>query len=97
MQRTERVSIDDPCSHAADVTIHEVRRPEAGCQDCLERGGVWVHLRVCLSCGRVSCCDSSPNQHATKHYHTTGHPIITSAEPGETWVWCYPDEAVLAE
>lgn len=89
MPRLEHVRIEAPCGHASALTVHDVTRPAAGCEDCLAIGGGWVHLRVCLSCGRVGCCDSSPNQHATKHYHSTGHPIITSAEPGETWVWCF--------
>jgi uncharacterized UBP type Zn finger protein len=66
-----------------------------GCEDCLRTGASWVHLRMCLACGHVGCCDSSPNQHATKHFRATGHPIIQSAEPGEDWGWCFPDEAEL--
>ena len=93
----QNVHIQAPCAHAAEATVTSVERPAAGCEDCLAMGGRWVHLRVCLTCGRVGCCDSSPGRHATRHYHTTRHPIITSAEPGETWVWCYADEAVLGE
>ena len=63
-----------------------------GCEDCLKIGGRWVHLRLCETCGHVGCCDSSPNRHATKHYHTTQHPIIKSFEPGEVWGYCYPDD-----
>ena len=66
-----------------------------GCEDCLASGGRWVHLRMCLSCGHVGCCDSSPNKHATKHAGDTGHPIVRSFEPGETWRWCYVDEAMV--
>jgi uncharacterized UBP type Zn finger protein len=58
-------------------------------------GDTWVHLRLCLTCGQVGCCDSSKNKHATKHYHQTTHPIIRSFEPGETWRWCYPDELLM--
>ena len=60
-----------------------------------EAGDRWVHLRLCLTCGHVGCCDSSPNQHATKHFHATGHPIMKSAEPGEDWGWCYIDQIQL--
>lgn len=62
------------------------------CEDCVAVGGRWVHLRRCLTCEHVSCCDSSPARHATAHAKATGHPVITSAEPGETWRWCYVDE-----
>lgn len=62
------------------------------CQECLDKGDTWVHLRLCLACGHVGCCDQSKNKHATKHFTTTGHPIVMSLEPGETWKWCYPDE-----
>ena len=95
MKRSESVRIEAPCDHAAGLAVHEVERPAEGCQDCLATGGWWVHLRVCLTCGHVGCCDSSPGKHATGHFRATGHPIITSAEAGETWVWCYAhDEAI---
>jgi uncharacterized UBP type Zn finger protein len=80
----------DTCSHldeAADVTPNSV-----GCEDCLAMHGWWVHLRVCMMCGHVGCCDSSPNKHATAHYHSSGHPLVQSYEPGEEWWWCYVDE-----
>lgn len=96
MAKLEDVLLGSPCAHAKDVHIRGVQRPADGCRDCLESGGRWLHLRVCLTCGQVGCCDSSPNRHATKHFQTTGHPIVTSAEPGETWVWCYVDEAELS-
>ncbi len=93
----ETVRIEEPCEHVATaVTVRQVERPGAGCEDCLRIGGSWLHLRVCLQCGHVGCCDSSPNRHATKHFHETRHPIITSAEPGETWVWCYLDDAAIS-
>lgn len=95
MKKLEAVQIGSPCEHASEVRIHKVARPGPGCEECLASGGRWVHLRACLTCGHVGCCDSSPNRHATKHYHATRHPIITSAEPGETWVWCYRDERNL--
>ncbi|GGO18698.1 hypothetical protein GCM10010116_37620 [Microbispora rosea subsp. aerata] len=63
-----------------------------GCQECLEHGTKWVHLRKCLECGHIGCCDSSPGKHATAHYEETGHPVIRSFEPGEDWRWCYVDE-----
>jgi uncharacterized UBP type Zn finger protein len=59
------------------------------CEDCVKMGGRWLHLRLCLQCGHVGCCDDSPNRHATGHFHATGHPVIRSAEPGEDWRWCY--------
>jgi uncharacterized UBP type Zn finger protein len=83
-----------PCSHLdqiRDVTPD----PPDGCKECLELDDSWVHLRICLTCGHVGCCDNSRNRHATKHFHATGHPIIRSFEPGETWAWCYVDEVYL--
>jgi uncharacterized UBP type Zn finger protein len=64
---------------------------EKGCEECLKLGSRWVHLRECLVCGNVACCDSSIHKHATQHFHATGHPILRSVEPGETWAWCYVD------
>jgi uncharacterized UBP type Zn finger protein len=89
------VDLSQPCEHVSQTKIRTVRRPGAGCEDCLKMGGQWVHLRECLTCGHVGCCDSSPNKHATAHYHATKHPIVSSAEPGEYWCWCYIDERVL--
>jgi uncharacterized UBP type Zn finger protein len=83
------------CTHL-DM-IQKVVPSAQGCEDCLKIGGRWVHLRICLTCGHVGCCDNSPNRHATKHFHETGHPIIQSFEPRERWVWCYIDEAILGE
>jgi uncharacterized UBP type Zn finger protein len=83
----------DTCSHLDE--IQDVTPGAAGCEDCLRGGGSWLHLRLCLTCGHVGCCDSSPNQHATKHYHSTGHPVIRSFEPGEEWAWCYADELLF--
>ena len=65
----------------------------AGCEACLRTGGRWVHLRRCLTCGHVGCCDSSEGRHATRHFHDTGHPVIESAEPGESWRWSYRERA----
>jgi uncharacterized UBP type Zn finger protein len=97
MSTRQAVLITEPCEHAASVKIREVTRPGKGCEDCLKIGARWVHLRECLTCGHVACCDSSPNRHATAHFKASKHPIVTSVEPGETWVWCYVEEAALAE
>jgi hypothetical protein len=78
------------CKHVKE--IKNVTPSANGCEDCLKIGGQWVHLRLCLSCGHVGCCDSSPNHHATKHFHGTKHAIIKSFEPGEDWRWCYVDQ-----
>ncbi len=80
------------CSHLD--TIRDVRPSADGCEECLKMGGTWVHIRECLACGHVGCCDDSKNKHATKHYHATKHPIIRSAQPGEGWKWCYVDQVV---
>ena len=90
------VDLSQPCEHVGETKIRTVHRPAPGCVDCLKIGGQWVHLRECLTCGHVACCDSSPNKHATAHHHATKHPIVTSVEPGEDWCWCYIDEAMLS-
>lgn len=78
------------CSHLDEV-FYET--PSAnGCEDCLRTGSSWVHLRICMTCGYVGCCDSSPNRHASAHWHATRHPVVRSFEPGENWWWCYIDE-----
>ncbi|HYI10049.1 MAG TPA: cation:proton antiporter [Thermoanaerobaculia bacterium] len=82
------------CAHGAAMRA-EVTTAAAGCEECLKSGDTWVHLRICMKCGRVGCCDSSKNRHATRHYEATTHPIIRSWQPGETWAWCYPDERML--
>jgi uncharacterized UBP type Zn finger protein len=83
------------CDHLSAVRQTD---PRAGpCADCVAEGTRTVHLRMCLTCGRVSCCDSSSGKHARRHHEQTGHPLIRSVEPGEHWVWCYPDEAYLSE
>jgi hypothetical protein len=82
------------CSHVAEVTtVKKPRRHE--CEECVKSGGRWVHLRTCQSCGVTLCCDSSPNHHATSHARATAHPVIASAEPGERWLYCYPDDAFV--
>ncbi len=95
MMTPSEVNLSAPCAHTRQITIHSVTRPAVGCEECLKMGSRWVHLRECLSCGHIGCCDSSPNKHATAHYRQTQHPIISSAEPGETWCWCYVDGRVL--
>lgn len=75
--------------------IHPVTPKAKGCEECLKTGDNWVHLRLCLSCGHVGCCDSSTNKHATKHYEASRHPVIQSFEPGENWRWCYPDKLMM--
>jgi hypothetical protein len=90
---TQPLTAAPPCSHL-DM-IHDVQPSADACEDCLRIGGWWVHLRMCLTCGHVGCCDSSPNRHATAHVHAAGHPIIRSLEPGEDWLWCYLDQVVL--
>jgi uncharacterized UBP type Zn finger protein len=83
------------CTHLNQIRAVTPRTPQ-GCEECLKMGDTWVHLRLCLECGHVGCCDSSKNKHATKHFHATKHPIMKSFEPGEDWGWCYVDEIELA-
>jgi uncharacterized UBP type Zn finger protein len=85
------------CSHLDQVTVFDVpaRVEVRGCEECLKIGGTWVHLRVCRSCGKVGCCDSSPNRHASRHAREDSHPIMTSIEPGEDWSWCFVDEVAF--
>ena len=82
------------CTHLDQVKDVEPRTPD-GCEECLAMGSDWVHLRLCLSCGHVGCCDNSPNKHATKHFKTTHHPVMRSFEPGEDWGWCFVDEVMF--
>jgi uncharacterized UBP type Zn finger protein len=81
------------CTHR-DL-IRAVTPSAQGCEDCLKIGDTWVHLRICKICGHVGCCDNSKNKHATRHFHETGHPIMQSFEPGESWMWCFVDEVNL--
>ncbi|MEY2550089.1 MAG: hypothetical protein QOG12_233 [Verrucomicrobiota bacterium] len=84
----------ETCGHID--AIGEVKRPELlECEECVKLGAGWVHLRTCQTCGATLCCDSSPNTHATKHAHASGHPVIASAQPGERWLYCYPDDAFV--
>jgi hypothetical protein len=82
------------CSHLDQVHDVTPRTPQ-GCEECLATGMQWVHLRLCLACGHVGCCDNSVGKHATKHYHRANHAIIRSFEPGEDWGWCYVDELFM--
>ncbi len=79
------------CEHEVGLAPVAPHTP-AGCEECLRTGMRWVHLRLCLTCGHVGCCDSSPGRHATRHFHQVGHPVIASYEPGERWGWCYVEQ-----
>jgi hypothetical protein len=83
------------CTHLDQIAVRELPPSVEGCEDCLPTGGKWLHLRICLTCGHVACCDDSPNRHATAHAHAASHPIIRSLEPGEDWNWCYVDEVAF--
>ena len=89
MDRSE-TAMNDTCSQLDRVA--DAAPSSDGCEDCLAIGGRWVHLRMCMTCGHVGCCDNSPHRHATAHFHSAGHPIIQSYEPGENWWYCYVDE-----
>ncbi len=83
-----------PCEHLAAIdAVKSASKHE--CADCVRTGGTWVHLRSCQQCGVTRCCDSSPNRHATAHAKSSGHPVVASAEPGERWLYCYPDEEMV--
>ena len=80
-----------PCAEISQVD--DIKQPRARvCEECIQGGGTWVHLRTCQTCGVTLCCDSSPNRHATGHARSTQHPVVASAEPGERWLYCYVDE-----
>jgi len=83
------------CSHLDQIKIQNTDIHV--CEECVKMGDTWVHLRLCLTCGHVGCCDSSKNKHATKHFRKVQHPLIRSIEPGESWVWCYIDEMEAGE
>ncbi|MEO5995338.1 MAG: UBP-type zinc finger domain-containing protein [Chitinophagaceae bacterium] len=82
---------DTVCKHIEEITAIK-KAKEYVCEECIKTGDNWVHLRVCQTCGSTLCCDASPNKHMTKHNTHTNHPVITSAEPGEQWMYCYPDQ-----
>lgn len=83
------------CTHLSELTEIKVSS-NYFCEECLKTGDDWLHLRICQTCGVTLCCDSSSNQHATKHFHLTEHAVIASAEPGERWLWCYVDKQIAA-
>jgi Zn-finger in ubiquitin-hydrolases and other protein len=87
--------MDAICTHTESINVIELPAEIAGCADCLQSGGRWVHLRMCQTCGHIGCCDSSPNRHASAHARDALHPIVRSAEPGEDWSWCYVDEVAF--
>ena len=93
-QSSGRPKKTETCAHMDQVRDVTPSTPE-GCEECLQMGDTWVHLRLCLICGHVGCCNNSKNKHASKHFASTGHPIIRSFEPGETWMWCYVDEEFI--
>ena len=97
MPSNDHVDLSNPCQHVTARVPRHVHRPTAGCKECLELGSSWVHLRICLNCGHVGCCDDSPNRHATAHYRATRHPLITSGEIDETWAFCYADNQFLSK
>lgn len=82
------------CTHLDQIRVTSTEKDF--CEDCVKTGDTWVHLRLCVECGHVGCCDSSKNRHATKHFHKTKHPVIRSNEPGENWGWCYVDKLMIA-
>ena len=83
------------CQHLDQATI--TTTDKRVCEECVKMGDTWVHLRLCMTCGQVGCCDSSKNKHATKHFHATKHPIMRSLEPGEDWAWCFVDEVIMEQ
>ncbi len=94
MSKKEKPAAEGVCAHIGAIeSVRKAKRRE--CEDCVKIGALWVHLRTCQECGGTRCCDSSPNQHASKHAAASGHPVIASAEPGERWLYCYPDDGFL--
>jgi uncharacterized UBP type Zn finger protein len=83
------------CSHLDQITVTELPESVEGCEDCLAAGDPWLHLRICLGCGKVGCCDSSPNKHASAHARESGHALIRSLQPGEEWSWCFVDDFAM--
>jgi hypothetical protein len=82
-----------PCEHFNQIRTHAAATD--GCAECIKTGDSWVHLRICLTCGHVGCCDQSKNTHATKHFKSTGHAMMRSGEPGDSWGWCYVDKRMF--
>jgi hypothetical protein len=83
------------CAHLDQVRVTQLPVAVDGCEDCLATGGAWLHLRICLGCGHVGCCDDSPGRHASAHGSSSGHALIRSLEPGEEWCWCFVDEVAM--
>ena len=83
------------CTHLDTIELTQLPASVDGCEECLASGGKWCHLRLCLGCGHVGCCDSSPGRHATAHAGSSGHPIMRSIQPGEDWSWCFVDEVAM--
>jgi len=83
------------CAHIAAIVDAKQPQGRRECEECVKVSAYWVHLRTCQECGHTYCCDDSPNRHATKHARATGHPVIASAEPGERWLYCYPDDVFV--
>ncbi len=90
-----RLAMAKHCTHLNQITVTNPSKHV--CEECVKIGDSWVHLRMCLECGKVGCCDSSKNKHATKHFHSSSHPLMRSIEPGERWIWCYVDEVAAGE
>jgi uncharacterized UBP type Zn finger protein len=95
LSRVGTVSVVASCTHLDQVRVNRLPDSVDGCEDCLATGGKWLHLRICLECGKVGCCDDSPNRHASAHAHASEHPLIRSLEPGEDWSWCYVDDVAM--
>lgn len=95
LRRLRSNARSEECAHVA--LVHPVEPTSTGCQPCIAAGDTWVHLRACLTCGQVGCCDESRNKHATKHYLATAHPLIQSLEPEENWWWCFVDEVMVSD
>jgi len=85
----------DVCTHLDQIQINDFPDEIDGCEECLKSGDRWLHLRQCMVCGKIGCCDNSPGRHATAHFNDSDHPLIQSVEPGEEWSWCYVDEAMF--
>ena len=86
---------EQACAHVDQIQLTDLPASISGCEECLKTGSRWLHLRMCMSCGKIGCCDSSPNRHASRHAAEAEHPIARSAEPGETWSWCFVDEVAF--
>ncbi|MDB5110207.1 MAG: hypothetical protein JWR67_1321 [Mucilaginibacter sp.] len=91
IEKRNAMAAEELCDHIK--AVKKLQRPkDLVCEECIKTGDEWVHLRTCQTCGVTLCCDSSPNAHMTKHHHATHHPVIISAQPGERWIFCYPDD-----